>query len=212
MIMRTHESGHNRLHGQPGDEILILASRSAARQAMLNDAGVSFSVQVADVDEDALKTPGIDAAVLAVDLARLKALAVSDLNAEAWVLGGDQTLSFDGGLISKARTLDEARERLQAMRGRIHTLHSGAALARGGQIVWSGVDTATMRMRNFSDRFLEAYLASEGESLLACVGSYRIEGMGSQLFEAVEGNHFTVLGLPLWPVLAELRSTGILLT
>lgn len=212
MILRTHESEHNRLHGQPGDEILILASRSTARQAMLNDAGVSFSVQVADVDEDALKTPGIDAAILAVDLARLKALAVSRLNAEAWVLGGDQTLAFDGGLISKARSLDEARERLQAMRGRTHTLHSGAALARGGQIVWSGVDTVTMRMRNFSDRFLDAYLASEGEILLACVGSYRIEGMGSQLFEAVEGNHFTVLGLPLWPVLEELRRTGILLT
>ena len=201
-----------RLHGQPDDEILILASRSAARQAMLHDAGVPFSVQVADVDEDVLKTPGINAAELAIDLARLKALAVSGLNEDAWVLGGDQTLAFDGGLISKARTLDEARERLQAMRGRTHTLHSGAALARGGQIVWSGVDTVTMRMRNFSDRFLEAYLASEGESLLACVGSYRIEGMGSQLFEAVEGDHFTVLGLPLWPLLAELRRTGVLLT
>lgn len=211
-MSRTGELEHNRLHGQPGDEILILASRSAARQAMLNDAGVSFSVQVADVDEDALKTPGIDAAVLAVELARLKALAVSGLNAGAWVLGGDQTLAFDGGLISKARTLDEARERLKVMRGRTHTLHSGAALARDGQIVWSGVDTVTMRMRNFSDRFLDAYLASEGESLLACVGSYRIEGMGSQLFEAVEGDHFTVLGLPLWPVLAELRRTGVLLT
>jgi septum formation protein len=211
-MSRTGESEPNRRHGQPGDEILILASRSAARQAMLTHAGIPFSVQVADVDEDVLKTPGIDAAVLAVDLARLKALAVSRLNGETWVLGGDQTLAFDGGLISKARTMDEVRERLQAMRGRTHTLHSGAALARGGQIVWSGVDTVTMRMRNFSDRFLEAYLASEAENLLACVGSYRIEGMGSQLFEAVEGDHFTVLGLPFWPVLAELRRTGVLLT
>ena len=203
---------HNRLHGHPGDEVLILASKSAARQAMLNEAGVSFSVQVADVDEAALKTPGVDAAELASDLARLKALTVSRHHDDAWVLGADQTLAFDGGLISKARTLDEARSRLQAMRGKTHTLHSAAALAKGGQIVWSGIDTVTLRMRDFSDTFLDAYLAFEGEGLLACVGSYRIEGMGAQLFEAVEGDHFTVLGLPLWPVMAELRRAGILLT
>jgi len=201
-----------RLPERPSDEILILASKSAARQAMLRDAGVPFSVQVADVDEDALKTPGVDAATLAVDLARMKALAVSRHHDEAWVLGADQTLAFDGGLVSKARSLNEARSRLQAMRGRTHALHSGAALARGGQVVWSGVDTATMRMRDFSDVFLDAYLAAEGEGLLACVGSYRLEGMGSQLFEAVEGDHFTVLGLPLWPVLAELRLAGVILT
>jgi septum formation protein len=98
------------------------------------------------------------------------------------------------------------------MRGRTHTLHSGAALARDGQIVWSGVDTVTMRVRNFSDRFLDAYLAPRGRALLACVGSYRIEGMGSQLFEAVEGDHFTVLGLPLWPVLAGAQANRVLLT
>jgi septum formation protein len=201
-----------RLHGRPGDEILILASKSAARQAMLNDAGIQFSVHVADVDEDVLKTPGVDAVNLAVELARLKALAVSRHHDEAWVLGADQTLVFDGGLISKARSLDEARQRLRSMRNRTHQLHSGAALAKDGQIVWSGVDTVTMRMRNFSDEFLDAYLASEGESLLTCVGSYRIEGMGSQLFESVEGDHFTVLGLPLWAVMAELRRAGVLLT
>ncbi len=201
-----------RLPERPSDEILILASKSAARQAMLRDAGVPFSVQVADVDEDGLKVPGVDAATLAVDLAQMKALAVSRHHDEAWVLGADQTLAFDGGLVSKARSLDEARSRLQAMRGRSHALHTGAALARGGQVVWSGVDTATMRMRDFSDGFLDAYLAAEGESLLACVGSYRLEGMGSQLFETVEGDHFTVLGLPLWPVLAELRRAGVILT
>lgn len=201
-----------RLQDRPSDEILILASKSAARQTMLREAGVPFSVQVADIDEDALKTPGVDAGHLALDLARMKALAVSRHHDEAWVLGADQTLAFDGDLVSKARSLDEARTRLQRMRGRSHTLHSGAALARGGQIVWSGVDTATLRMRKFSDGFLEAYLACEGTSLLACVGSYRLEGMGSQLFEAVEGDHFTVLGLPLWSVLAELRRAGIILT
>lgn len=195
-------------------ERLILASRSAARQAMLRDAGVPFVVQLADVDEDDLKSrhePG-DAAGLAVELARAKALAVSRHDAEAWVLGADQTLAFDGGLVSKAGSLEAARARLAAMRGREHRLHSGAALARNGQVVWSGVDTAVMKVRDFSDGFLDAYLATEGDGLLTCVGSYRLEGMGSQLFESVEGDFFTVLGMPLWPVLAELRRAGVILT
>lgn len=181
---------------------------------MLEDAGVPFSVQVADVDEDGVKAAHdpSDAAGLAVELARIKALAVSRHDPEAWVLGADQTLAFAGGLVSKASSLDEARARLTAMRGRVHQLHSGAALARNGQIVWSGVESAAMRVRDFSDAFLDAYLAAEGDGLLACVGSYRLEGMGSQLFEAVEGDYFTVLGLPLWPVLAELRRAGVLTT
>lgn len=193
-------------------ERLILASRSAARRAMLTDAGVVFAVQVPDVDEDAVKVrhDPMDAAGLAVELAQIKALTVSRHDPEAWVLGADQTLAFGGGLVSKAASLDAARAGLAAMRGRVHYLHSGAALARNGQIVWSGVDTATMRVRNFSDTFLDAYLTAEGAGLLACVGSYRLEGQGSQLFEAVEGDYFTVLGLPLWPVLAELRRAGVL--
>lgn len=193
-------------------ERLILASKSAARRSILAGAGVTFSVQVADVDEDAIKVAHdpADAAGLAIELARVKALSVSRHDADAWVLGADQTLSFDGSLVSKAGSLAGARTQLAAMRGRIHQLHSGAALARSGQIVWSGVDTVTMRVRNFSDAFLDAYLAAEGESLLACVGSYRLEGMGAQLFETVDGDYFTVLGLPLWPVLAELRRAGVL--
>ena len=193
-------------------ERLILASKSAARRAILTEAGVPFTVQVADVDEDALKTPGVDPVDLAVELAQAKALAVSRHDADAWVLGADQTLAFDGGLVSKAPTLEAARERLIAMRGRSHQLHSGAALARNGQVVWSGVDTVEMKMRDFSDAFLDAYLAAEGAALLACVGSYRLEGLGSQLFEAVEGDYFTVLGLPLWPVLAELRRAGVIVS
>ena len=189
---------------------LILASKSAARRAMLENAGVPFVVQVADVDEDALKTPGVDPAELAVELARAKALAVSRHDPEAWVLGADQTLAFDGGLVSKAPTLAAARARLSAMRGRSHNLHSGAALAHKGQVVWSGLDTAEMKVRAFSDAFLDAYLTAEGEGLLACVGSYRLEGMGAQLFDAVQGDYFTVLGLPLWPVLTELRRVGVI--
>lgn len=196
------------------DERLILASRSAARRAMLTDAGVVFAVEDAGVDEDAIKVAMAGAAPtdLAVELAAAKALAVSRHVPDAWVLGADQTLSFDGGLVSKAKSLDEARARLQLMRGRTHHLHSGAALAREGAVVWSGVDSVAMRMREFSDDFLDAYLAAEGEALLSSVGAYRLEGMGSQLFEAVEGDYFTVLGLPLWPVLAELRRAGVIAT
>ncbi|NBB64165.1 septum formation inhibitor Maf [Pseudomonas sp. ODNR1LW] len=193
-------------------EPLILASKSAARRAMLENAGVPFAVRVADVDEEAIKavSTDLDAAALAVRLAEAKALAVSRDDPDAWVLGSDQTLAFDGGLISKAKSLDDARARLALMRGRAHHLHSGAALAIRGEIVWSGVDTVEMRMRDFSDAFLDAYLAAEGEALLSCVGSYRLEGLGSQLFEAVDGDYFTVLGLPLWPVLTELRRAGVL--
>jgi len=196
------------------DERLILASRSAARRAMLADAGVAFGLEDAGVNEDAIKAAMADATpdALAVELACAKALAVSRRDPDVWVLGADQTLAFDGGLVSKARSIDEARERLKTMRGRSHQLHSGAALATKGQIVWSGVDTVQMKMRNFSDAFLDAYLAAEGDELLACVGSYRLEGLGSQLFEAVDGDYFTVLGLPLWPVLAELRRAGVIRT
>ena len=196
------------------EERLILASRSAARRAMLTDAGVTFGLEDAGVDEDALKASLTHVAAddLAVELAMAKALAVSRRDPEAWVLGADQTLAFDGDLVSKAASLAAAREQLIAMRGKSHHLHSGAALAHDGAVVWSGVDTAVMRVRDFSDAFLDAYLATEGEGLLACVGAYRLEGMGSQLFEAVEGDYFTVLGLPLWPVLAELRRAGVILS
>lgn len=193
-------------------ERLVLASKSAARRAVLEGAGVSFSVQVAGVDEADVKAvhDPADAAGLAVELARVKALAVSRHDPEAWVLGADQTLAFAGGLVSKAPSMAAARAQLAALRGRSHQLHAAAALAHGGQIVWSGLDTATMRMRDFSDAFLDAYLAAEGEALLGSVGAYRLEGRGAQLFEAVEGDYFTVLGLPLWPVLAELRRAGVL--
>ena len=211
MVSLPHALSPSGLHQR---ERLILASRSAARRAMLTEAGVVFAVEDSGVDEDAIKVAMTGAAPteLAVELAMAKALAVSRRDPDAWVLGADQVLAFDGGLVSKAGSLDEARTRLGAMRGRSHQLHSGAALAHDGAVVWSGVDTVEMRVRPFSDAFLDAYLAAEGEELLACVGSYRLEGMGAQLFEAVEGDYFTVLGLPLWPVLAELRRAGVIPT
>lgn len=189
---------------------LILASKSAARREVLANAGVSFDIQVAGVDEDALKLPGVDARELAIELAKAKALAVSVQHPDAVVLGADQTLAFAGGLISKAPDLDAAKARLSDMRGKPHQLHSGVALAKGGQIIWSGADTANMMVRDFSDAFLDTYIATEGDELLHCVGSYRLEGMGSQLFDKVDGDYFTVLGMPLWLVLEQLRVAGAL--
>lgn len=179
---------------------------------MLTGAGVRFNAVDAGVDEPAIKAAfgSDDPAALAVELAKAKALAVSRQEPGAWVLGSDQTLAFEGGLVSKAPTLAAARDRLRTMRGRIHHLHSGAALARDGAIAWSGVDTAQMAMRDFSDAFLDAYLDAEGEPVLASVGAYRLEGMGSQLFDHVDGDYFTVLGMPLWAVLAELRRAGVI--
>lgn len=187
---------------------IVLASASAARRAMLEAAGLAFDVRPADVDEEALKRPDADPAATALELAQAKALAASALAPGDWVIGADQTLEFDGGRVDKARSLDEARRRLTAMRGRRHQLHSGAALARDGRLVWSGLDSADLQMRDFSDAFLDDYLAREGEGLLACVGAYRLEGPGAQLFDRVDGDHFTVLGLPLWALLAALREAG----
>ncbi len=192
--------------------MIVLASASAARRAILKQAGVDFVVDPADVDEAALKTPEArsDPAGLSVILAEAKALDVSRRRQDDWVIGSDQILSFDGGLVSKAGSMDEARARLRSMRGREHVLWSGVALARSGQIVWSDREAAKMAMRDFSDAFLDAYLGAEGEGLLASVGCYRIEGRGAQLFARVEGAQATIMGMPLWPLLEALRAHGAL--
>lgn len=192
--------------------MIVLASASAARRAILDQAGVVFETDPADVDETALKTPEArrDPAALSVVLAEAKALDVSRRRPDDWVIGSDQILAFDGGLVSKARSMDEARVRLTQMRGREHVLWSGVALARGGRTLWTDRQAATMTLRDFSDAFLDAYLAAEGEGLLASVGCYRIEGRGAQLFERVEGDRATIMGIPLWPLLGALRAHGAL--
>lgn len=196
------------------DVSLILASGSQARQTMLRQAGVAFETRPADIDETVLKDrlQGQAAEVVAAALAEAKALYVSRLYPGAWVIGSDQILEFDGQFISKAATLAEARDRLTVMRGRSHRLVSGVSLARAGQIVWSGHDAAVLHMRPFSDGFLDAYLDSEGTVILQSVGSYRLEGLGSQLFDRIEGDYFTILGMPLWPLLAQLRACGVLMS
>lgn len=191
---------------------LTLASKSAARRAVLSGAGVPHDAVGADVDESVLKVEHLarDAtpADVAMILAEAKSVAASGV-ISGLVLGADQTLDLDGELFDKAETLPEARVRLTQFRGRVHRLHSAVVLSQGGQVVWRHADQARLTMRDFSDAFLDAYLEAEGEALLSSVGCYRLEGLGAQLFERVEGDYFTILGMPLWPLLEELRRRGI---
>ncbi len=195
---------------------LILASASEVRARVLKGAGVDFEVRPAHVDEEAVKDSLLAAKAplrdVADALAELKAVRVSASVPDAFVLGADQVLAFEGELVSKCIGLDEARTLLRRLRGRTHQLISALVLAKAGGAMWRAVETATLTMRDFSDHFLDDYLSSEGEALLKGVGCYRLEGRGAQLFERVEGDYFTVLGLPLQPLLAALRQHGIVAT
>ncbi len=192
---------------------LILASKSTARRAVLAGAGVPFEVEASGVDEDTTKArllaAGAGPRAVAEALAEEKAVAVSKIRPEL-VLGADQTLELDGRLYDKAETLDEARARLKALRGRSHQLHSAVVVAEGGAAIWRETVSATLTMREFSDAFLEDYLATEGEHALGSVGCYRLEGSGVQLFADIEGDYFTILGLPLMGLLDLLRRRGVL--
>jgi septum formation protein len=191
---------------------LILASGSRSRQAMLEAAGVVFAVQPADLDERALTQEllreGKDPSIVARTLAEQKALAVSRQNPDDIVLGGDSILALGDELISKSPDLASLRAILRRLSGKTHLLISAAALAQGGQPLWHHVSQARMTMRILSDAFLDDYLAREGEVLLGSVGGYHFEGLGAQLFDAAEGDYFSILGLPLLPVLKELRAQG----
>ena len=194
--------------------VFVLASGSASRKTILTNAAVPFTAQPADVDEESLKirllAKGTPVRDIAIHLAEAKALAVSNLRPEALVLGADQTLVIDDQLISKCHDLAEARALLTRLRGRTHQLVGGMVLARRGNVLWKHVEASTLTLRDFSDAFLDGYLAAEGAALLASVGCYRMEGLGAQLFEGVEGDYFAILGLPLQPLLAELRNQGVL--
>jgi septum formation protein len=195
---------------------LILASASFSRQMLLRAAQVPFRVSAADINEDALmadlRAQDVDAEGIALALAEQKAVMVSRRSPDAWVLGGDSVLAFGAELVSKCRDIAALRVLLKRLRGQSHELISAACLARNGAPLWRHAGHAHLTMRAFSDDFLDAYLAAEGETVLSCVGGYRYEGPGAQLFEHVEGDYFTVLGLPLLPVLAVLRAQGILIS
>lgn len=193
---------------------LILASGSATRAKLLAAAGVPFEIVPASVDEDSIKHSLLAANAshrdVADKLAELKALRVSMARPEALILGADQVLSFDGSLVSKCATLGEARDLLQRLRGQTHELISALVLAKDGAPVWRYAESAKLTMRDFSDAFLDDYLTREGDGLLAGVGCYRLESFGAQLFSRVVGDHSTILGLPLIPLLSSLREQGVI--
>lgn len=185
--------------------MLILASTSPTRKALLANARIAFEAVAARVNERDIEAEalveGVSPPELALRLAEAKALSVEG----AAVIGCDQILELEGSVLHKAANLDEARSRLDQLKGKTHALHSAVALAREGRIVWSGTETARLTMRRFTDAERDAVLMAEGESVLGSVGAYRLEGPSVRLFERIEGDYFTILGLPLLPLLMALR-------
>ncbi len=194
---------------------LVLASQSASRRAMLEAAGVPFSATAAGVDEDAaklgLRANGVAPRDFADALAELKALRVSQRDPEALVLGSDSLMVLaDGTILDKPADRDEAAIHLRLMSGGRHAIVSAAVIAEQGRPVWRHVDRAVLHVRPLSEAFIEQYLDAEWPMIAGCAGCFRIEAMGAQLFAQIDGSHFTVLGMPLLPVLDYLRVRGVL--
>jgi septum formation protein len=194
------------------DQPLVLASRSAVRRALLEAAGIPLEIAPADIDERAVerRAGAGTAADVASLLAREKSRAGCAGLKGRLVVGADQTLALGRTRFTKPVDRDTAREQLRSLAGRTHELHSAVAVARDGRVLFSKVDTAKLTMRELSDQFLDAYLDTAGEAVMASVGGYQLEGLGSQLFERIEGDYFTILGLPLFALLGFLRKEGCL--
>lgn len=197
---------------------LILASGSSTRRAMLAAAGVAFEVVPADVDEPALRSafrqqhPRATSMNIAEMLAAAKAQDVGRRHPQALVIGSDQVLDLDGEIFAKPHDAAGVRTTLQRLSGRTHALHAAVALARGEDVAWSANDTATLTMRALSPAFIDGYVDRAGAAVCQSVGAYQIEGLGIQLFKRIDGDHFTILGMPLLPLLQELRAQGVLAT
>jgi nucleoside triphosphate pyrophosphatase len=193
---------------------LILASGSETRASMLRAAGLRITIERPAVDEEAtklsLRAAKASASAIAETLAELKAQRVSARHADSHVIGADQVLDCGGESFDKPETVAEALEQLKRLRGKQHQLISAVVVVKGRQTLWHHVDSATLTMRPCSDEFLRRYVKAMGDAVLSSVGGYQIEGLGAQLFSATRGDHFTILGLPLLPLLAFLRDTGIL--
>lgn len=191
---------------------LILASASPSRRQMLANAGLSFDIEPAGVDEEEItRSLGSRAAPqeVASALAELKAVKVSSRHPEAMVIGADSTLACIGRLFDKPPTMEAARKQLLALRGQTHELFSSVVVARGGQRLWHWAERARLTMRPFNDGFVDAYLERAGPDVLTSVGAYQLEGLGAHLFTRVDGDYFTILGLPLLPLLSFLAGHGI---
>jgi septum formation protein len=190
---------------------LVLASKSAARRALLENAGVPIEIDAASIDERGIEASAglCDPGAVAALLAREKAKAVAAKHPGRVVLGADQTLALGERRFSKAPDRAAARRQIAALRGKTHSLHSAVAVVRDGAVAFEHVDAAHLTMREFSEACLDSYLDAVGDKAMASVGGYQLEGVGIQLFERVEGDHFTVLGLPLLPLLDWLRRAGL---
>ena len=193
---------------------VILASGSYARNNLLKAAGLAFTVIPASIDEAAIRdaltaeNEAIDPADIAEILARAKGEAVSQDNPDSLIIAADQTLSLGGQLFSKPANLQEARDTLLRLRGQDHLLHTAVAIAESGEVTWSHVECARMKMRRFSFGYLDEYLVRVGIDVCQSVGAYQLEGLGLQLFDELDGDYFSILGLPMLPLMAELRRRG----
>lgn len=197
---------------------LILASGSATRRAMLQAAGIVFDVVPADVDEPAVRhallaeNSNATPVEIAQALAAAKSKDVSRRNPGAIVIGSDQVLDCDGEIFSKPDGIAGVRATLEKLSNRTHSLHAAVALSCAGRVTWAACDSARLTMRRLSPSFIDGYVARTGGSVCQSVGAYQIEGYGIQLFDRVDGDHFTILGMPLLPLLGELRAKGALAT
>lgn len=189
---------------------IVLASSSAIRRAMLEAAGVEFEVAAPQIDEAALKAEALLIDDLASDLAQAKALSISEGRLDDWVIGSDSVVSVQGRLFDKPADRDQAAEHLRFFSGKTIQLTSAAALARRGAVDWTHAQTAALEVRPLSDQFIAGYLDREWPAVSYCVGVFRIEGPGVQLFSSIEGDHFTILGMPLIPLLEALRERGMM--
>jgi len=195
-----------------GEAPLILASQSRARQVLLGEAGIEFEAIPANIDERAIQQSAalVRPNEIAAFLAQEKALAISRSRQGRYVIGADQTLAVGGTLFTKPAGRGEATEQLRGLAGRTHELYSAVAVARAGKVLFEGMAVARMTMRQLSEAQIAAYLDEAGERVTSSVGAYQLEGLGVHLFERIEGDHFTILGLPLLPLLAFLRSERLL--
>ncbi|MCO5073539.1 MAG: Maf-like protein [Rhizobiaceae bacterium] len=191
---------------------LILASGSPFRRQLLRNAGVSFSVERPEIDERAVEAPlrssGATPEDIAQVLAEAKAMDVSERHPGALVIGSDQTLSLQNEMFHKPKDMEGARRQLLALSGRTHELNSALAIARDGETIWRHMDVVHMTMRKLEPGFIGRHLAQVGDTALSSVGAYQIESQGIQLFEKIDGSYFSIVGLPLLPLLAKLRELG----
>ncbi len=200
---------------QSGRPPLILASTSKTRARLLESAGLAFICEAPGLDEAAMRQAvsgerALDPHDVAEVLARAKAEAVSELAQGAYVIGADQVLAFENQIVSKPADMAAARKQLLDLNGKTHQLHTSVAVATGGETKWAQTDVTTLTMRKLTPEFIGHYLAAAGDAVLASVGAYQIESIGIQLFENIEGDFFSILGLPLLPLLDTLRREGVI--